>query len=315
MSLKNQFNLPGLPPQNGQPAPAAPGAPGGYVVAAPPPAPPPQPPQAPGGYVVTQQQPPPAPPPQAPGGYVATQPPATPFVATAPVVGGAQPAPQPPPATPPQPSALVQQHVQALQANDPNAVRPDQVPAGFTAAIQSLELSGQGMPPLADDAAKAFCAMKGITFQGGGTLGSGALGQMAWHRTAEQVIRTASDIANMPAGPLPPDAPASNPDLAADPVPGYPMPGATPPPLPAHETSSMPWPKNEAGLPVQEKEGYPDYNKLKKPALVAYAKELWDAANAAPAGTVAAAITVGPDLAPLAQVLEEIAARLRGIGQ
>lgn len=112
----------------------------------------------------------------------------------------------------------------------------------FAAAVVALEACASalapdgtawGFPPLGGDAAQAWGAAKGMGVSAGaGLAGSGKLAKLPQVNDPAALIALARDlsakvnatpVAPTPAaGLLPPEAPASNPALAADPVPGAP---------------------------------------------------------------------------------------------
>jgi hypothetical protein len=103
------------------------------------------------------------------------------------------------------------------------------VPPGFAEAIRTLDNLPSGRPALSGDAAQAYAALKGVEWKkGAGFAGTGELGKYT-SDSVEQIIAIAAEVAKQPA-PLPPDAPKSNPALAAVPVEGELPPGVVNPP-------------------------------------------------------------------------------------
>ena len=111
------------------------------------------------------------------------------------------------------------------------------------AYIESNRPGPTGFPTLGGDAATAFAALKRLEYQGHGLAGRGQLAELTL-TTCDEVVQLAGELgldddavaASMaPPAPvsalLPPDAPASDPALAAMPVEGFapPQAGQTPP--------------------------------------------------------------------------------------
>jgi hypothetical protein len=127
------------------------------------------------------------------------------------------------------------------------------LPAGFEAAVKTIQESKLGQPALARGAARAWAIVTGLELHGEGLAGSGYLGDpgnVDQIFEPQQVVDLAVDVAELVAQAkrdedepqpelpaiLPPDAPAPDKATAADPVPGYehlqPAPGSVPPGVP-----------------------------------------------------------------------------------
>lgn len=134
-----------------------------------------------------------------------------------------------PPATDP-----VAAQVAALKAAEVSP--PPRPKSAFELACEDLQGAGWGFPPLGGDAAVARATLQGVQLSAGAALaGSGrlatvqtitdpavvvALAAEVKKAAADEKAAAAAPVVAMPAL-LPPDAPASNPVLAADPVPGF----------------------------------------------------------------------------------------------
>ena len=173
---------------------------------------------------------------------------------------GQQPAPAAPAQMPA--AAPTQDALAAEEARLRAQAAQQQVMPGFVEACARLQASGRGCPPLGGAAAQMYAAAGGQAVAPGTMFaGIGALGQMQPITEPAHVMQLANEIAPQqapsqpapapiapqpvaipwqglpasappPSSPqavqhvLPPDAPASQPHLAAKPVEGFPMPGA-----------------------------------------------------------------------------------------
>lgn len=145
----------------------------------------------------------------------------------------------------------------------------------FASAWRIIEGCGRGYPALTGRAASQRAALVGQQVPSGSTLtGAGdlqsitledpahviSLGQELSPQPAPVVHVQHNTLAMQPTNPnpvLPPDAPQSNPALAAQPMPGYPQPGVLthpgPAPMPGQATTTLtmqPQPQQWASLPV-----------------------------------------------------------------
>lgn len=121
-------------------------------------------------------------------------------------------------------------HLAALQAEEAAKVAATAlaIPEGFAAALAFIQVHDYGRPALSGRAYLASCSVNGIAPDAAmGAVGEGKAGVVAFDDPGD-VVRLATEVASkvgvpfvIPAPVLPADAPASNPALAADPVPGF----------------------------------------------------------------------------------------------
>lgn len=152
-----------------------------------------------------------------------------------------------PPPAPTEVKLTMAQELAKLKATEAAkaAARAPAVPPGFAEACKTIEDSGYGFPTLGGEAAQARGAMKGMAVSPeAGLSGTGQLAGILF-RTCEEVINAAAEISGsaptitatvVPI--VPPETPASDPKLAADPVEGF-----GPPPAPAAEETVVEKPK------------------------------------------------------------------------
>jgi len=118
-------------------------------------------------------------------------------------------------------------HLANLQAEE--AVTPSvTVPEGFAAALAFIQVNDYGTPGLKGDAYKVACAAHGVApAASGASPGEGKAGAVTFD-DPNNVVALAHEVAGhvgtpfvIPAPVLPADAPASKPELAAEPVVGF----------------------------------------------------------------------------------------------
>lgn len=108
------------------------------------------------------------------------------------------------------------------------AVATPALPAGLADAVRTIESKNMGIPAMNAPTAAAWAAAKGLEIaSGAGMAGTGQLGVIAL-LDPSQLIQLAQELGGVPApiappaavaaGLLPPDAPASNPAIAAKPI-------------------------------------------------------------------------------------------------
>lgn len=130
-----------------------------------------------------------------------------------------------------------------IEAEKARLAAAETQPDPFKEAVAGIKRKGKGFPGLAGDAAQAYARAQGIEVTAGaGLAGSGWLGGMTLRDPAE-LIQLAGELAEMPdempdekpapvapaaVGLLPPDAPVSKPELAAQAVEGFVAPTTEP---------------------------------------------------------------------------------------
>lgn len=184
---------------------------------------------------------------------------ATPAVATAPVVnlglGGAV-------------AALLADEQAAKAAQKPAPAAPPPYPIGFPGAVAAINATGLGFPALAGRALAGFMLLFPKADQAAIAVGNGRLTVLGTIEDPADLIAKAAEVveyakaipapivapAPVPlAGLLAPDAPASNPALAAEPVPGFSSPEA----VAAHEAKrGRGRPKKDAASPPPTSAGF-----------------------------------------------------------
>ena len=169
------------------------------------------------------------------------------------------------------------------------AQKPVTVSPGVEAAIQAIELSNNGMPTFTGEAAKMVCIVKGrdVTAK---LSGFGKLQRLDIAK-ADDILKLANELqkktetnaekakAELPPPPaiLPPNAPESKPELAADPIPEPPK--VEPKPEPEVKEA-------KAEVKKPDKAVTKDLNKLKKAELVEMVKSLQSSPTAPVTPTV-----------------------------
>jgi hypothetical protein len=133
-------------------------------------------------------------------------------------------------------AALKAKEAAALAAKASTPVTPPPkppLPAGFAEAVLTIQRSNMGTPAMNAIVAQAWAQATGGTIaENAGIEGAGVLGQLTLIDPA-QVLQLAQELAPPAAAPasglLPPDAPASDPALAAKPIEGVSPPSAPAP--------------------------------------------------------------------------------------